>query len=82
MFLWKGDHEGQHASVLRIHSGPASTLPSSVWWIFSLKGISFPRHHPFMSCLSLHWAFTPITTPISSSLLSHKAELLIEHELN
>lgn len=56
--------------------------PVRVWWTFSLMGISSPRHHLFPTNWSLHCPFFPITTPMSSSLLSHKTELQVDLELN
>ena len=62
-----------------VTGGLLPLCPLSVWWIFSLMGIFSPKHHPFLSNWSLHWPFFPVITPTSPSLLSHKAELPVDH---
>ena len=58
------------------------TLSLKCLGTFSLMDISSPRHHLLPTNRSLHCPFFPITTPMSSSLLSHKTELQVDHELN
>ena len=61
--------------------GPAPPCPLSVWWTFSLMGISSPRHYLFPTNQTLHCPFFPITTLMASSLLSQKTELQVDLEL-
>ena len=61
----------------KVTGGLLPPCPLSVWWILHFS----PKHHPFLSNWSLNWPFPPVITPTSSSLLSHKAELPVDHEL-
>lgn len=50
----EGVHEGQWARVLWSHRVALLPPPLWVWCLFSLLGISFLRHHPFLLSLSIH----------------------------
>ena len=83
LFFCEGwSHEIQCASVLWSHRGPASTVSPKCLVDILPNGLFSPKHHPFLSNWSLHWPFFPVITPTSPSLLSHKAELPVDHELN
>ena len=66
-----------------VTGGLLPPCPLSVRWIFSLMGIFFLQHiiH-FFQIGFLIGLFFPVATPTSSPLLSHKAELPVDHELN
>lgn len=51
MLLWRGVHEGRHASVLRTHSGPAST--PSFWCLVDF----LPKGHFFSMTPSIYVMF-------------------------
>jgi len=71
-FLWRRALERPTSISATMSHGPALPCPLSVWWTFSLMDISSPRHHLLPTNRSLYCPFFPITTPMSSSLLSTK----------
>ena len=63
MFFWRGSKQANVHQCSEVTGGLLPPPPLSGWWVFSLMGISSPRHYPFISNWSLHWPFPLFQLP-------------------
>ena len=76
MFFWRGSKQANVHQCSEVTGGLLRPPPLSGWWVFSLMGISSPRHYPFISNWSLHWPFSifqlPFHHPYNFKKLNYK----------